>query len=277
MSFKNKLILLLVFVLLLACLTYFSKPNNNIEKFNSKKFSNNKKYLLFSSIGTRQTKKQAIDYWTKDANNRNFDIVLYYYDQQPPENCFDYCLYKKGTKYPNFYHFATNNDISNYEAIWIVDDDIKIETKDINKMFFIFNKYNLDIAQPSYTKNSHISHKESIVDLNCKLRFSNFVENGAAIYSKKAIKKCMNVFKYSVSGWGTDFTVCKIMNNRKNIAFIDETPCLHEFTKSSLDNVLTRNKHQKDGEELYKKFNIKFTPGKNPYNIEIYKKVLKPQ
>ena len=28
--------------------------------------------------------------------------------------------------------------ISNYEAIWIVDDDIKIETKDINKMFSIF-------------------------------------------------------------------------------------------------------------------------------------------
>ena len=65
------------------------------------------------------------------------------------------------------------------------------------------------------------------------------------------------------------------MNNRKNIAFIDETPCFHENITSSLDNFLTRNKHQKDGEKLYKKFNIKFTPGKNPYNVEIYKRILR--
>ena len=66
---------------------------------------------------------------------------------------------------------------------------LKLKQKILIKCFPFF-EYKLDIAQPSYTKNSHISFKESIVDLNCKLRFSNFVENGATIYSKRAIKKC---------------------------------------------------------------------------------------
>ena len=130
------IIIIVTFIIIFFILT---RKRNNFENKKEIKqgFVPKRKNLLFSSIGKRDSKIQALDLWTKDKN-RNFDIVLYYYNQEPPEKCFDYCIYKKGTKFPNFYHFMTNNDISNYEAIWIVDDDIKMETKKINRLFDLF-------------------------------------------------------------------------------------------------------------------------------------------
>ena len=87
------------------------------------------------------------------------------------------------------------NDISGYKAIWIVDDDIQIRTKDINKMFEIFSKYDLDLATPSFSKDSvtywlHIlgQKKDNI------LHYTNFIEVNTPIFSQKALNKCFSTF-----------------------------------------------------------------------------------
>jgi hypothetical protein len=163
----------------------------------------------------------------------------------------------------------TNNNISNYEAIWIVDDDIKIETKNINRMFDIFKEYNLDLAQPSYTENSRISHPITKIDRNCKIRFSNFVENGVFLCSQKMINKCKYVFKDSFTGFGIDYICCKMIDKKNNIAIIDETPCFHDDIKSSLNDVSKRSDHSKEAPKLYQKYNVK------PYQNTIYKTLKK--
>ena len=48
---------------------------------------------------------------------------------------------RKGLKFDNFHHFLTHNDVSKYDAIWVVDDDIIIDTGSINQMFQIFSEY----------------------------------------------------------------------------------------------------------------------------------------
>lgn len=252
------IILLAIVIILFYIILYIN--------YRKETFKQKRRFLLFSSIGKRDTDVQALDLWTK-SNYRNYDIVLYYYKEKPPKNCRDYCIYRKDTKLKNFYHFMTNYDISNYEAIWIVDDDIKMETKEINKMFNIFKKYNLDLAQPSYTENSVISHPITEIDRTCKLRYSNFVEIGAVIWSQKMIHKFKDLFKNTNSTCGIDFIACKQADNGKNIALIDETPCLHGYIKSSLDNVMPRKDQWKEGEELYKKYKIW------PYKQKIYKKI----
>jgi hypothetical protein len=57
------------------------------------------------------------------------------------------------------------------------------------------------------------------------------------------------------------------MNKGKNIALIDETPCFHDDITSSIDNVIARDDHYKEAEELYKKYKIW------PYEQKIYKKI----
>ena len=54
----------------------------------------------------------------------------------------------------NFSHFIKNNDLSGYDAIFVVDDDIIMNSKDINKMFNTFMKYKLKLAQPSFDEKS---------------------------------------------------------------------------------------------------------------------------
>ena len=91
------------------------------------------KYLLFSSVSKRSNGKQAWEYWNE--GERNYDIVLAYYKDDVPGECSDYCFKRNDFKLPNFYYFANNNDISSYDAFFIVDDDITMTSQDINKMF----------------------------------------------------------------------------------------------------------------------------------------------
>jgi len=195
-----------------------------IKNPNNEKFINNKEYLLFSSVGKRL--KSGIPFWTK-SENRNYDIVLYYYNLDKPKNCSDYCINRKGSKFRNFYHFFKNNNLSKYKVIWIVDDDIQIETKNINKLFDIFVKYNLDIAQPSFDSESYISHSITKNQEGNILRFTNFVEVGVFMFSYKAIEINIEAFNKTDTGFYLDYLVCKTIDKGRNIAIIDKITCHH--------------------------------------------------
>ena len=225
--------------------------------YNSKlaQFNATRKYLLFSSIGKRNTQTQAVNMWTS-SKNKNFDIVLYYYNSLPPSNCVDYCVYHPGLKFENFYHFATNHDISKYDAIWIVDDDIQIDTQQINKLFQFFSKYDLDIAQPAFSLDSHISHPITLASSSCALRYCNFVENGVMMLSNRALSKCLEVFKYGRTGWGVDYVCCRMIDNGHNIGIIDNIICRHPKSTSTLDNNIQRDKHRGLANKLFIRFNI---------------------
>lgn len=259
----NILILILILVLLLYLILNLKKENF------SNKFKPKRKFLIFSSIGKRQTDIQAIDLWKQNNKKRNFDIVLYYYKGDIPENCVDYCVKREGTKFDNFYDFITKNDISKYKGVWVVDDDIQIKTEDINTMFLLFEKYKLDIGQPSFTKKSLISHPHTIQNKNNLIRYTNFIENGVFILSYEAIQKIKGVFKNAKSGWGLDYICCKKLDNKKNIAIIDKVACLHPHSKSSLNEIIPRGLHPSNGDILYKEHKIK------PYTIKIYRAIKK--
>ena len=76
------IIIIIIFILL----------NNNVEKFTNN-FKKRKKFLLFSSVGKRNNKKIAMNEWLK--GNRNYDVVLYYYDDLKFHNNSDYNLQKE--------------------------------------------------------------------------------------------------------------------------------------------------------------------------------------
>ena len=84
----NGIIILLLFLFILYFLSI------------KEKFNNKKRFLLFSSVGKRE--KSGIPFWKK-SQNRNFDIVLYYYDYSKPKICEDYCINYRGTKFSNFH------------------------------------------------------------------------------------------------------------------------------------------------------------------------------
>ena len=228
-------------------------------------FSQKRDYLLFSSIGDRDSTKKCVNMWLEDSN-RNYDTIFYYY-KEAPENCLaDQCKYKKGFKFENFADYASKNDISGYKAVWIVDDDIQIRTKDINKMFEIFTKYKLDLGSPSFSKDSRtywldiLGNKENNI-----LHYTNFVEVNTPIFNQKALKKCFDTFYKSKTAWGCDFIWSKLLNY-KNIGVIDEAIIYNSPEElSALDDTketgLVRADHQDIGDKILKKWGVeKFKP-----------------
>ena len=73
-------------------------------KYKETRSNSSLEYLLFSSVGNRESFYNSINLWTED-NDREYDIVLYYY-KSIPQNCeVDYCKYRKGFKFENFLDF----------------------------------------------------------------------------------------------------------------------------------------------------------------------------
>jgi len=214
-----------------------------------------RKYLLFSSVDSNRS---AHSCWL-DSPDRNFDVVLYAYGGESLEDVADLFVQRKGFKFPNFHAFSRICDVSRYAAIWITDDDIQMGTADINRMFDLFVTHDLWLAQPSYVPGSYTVWDMAIVDERYRLRYTNFVENGVAVFSGEAVKKCLPVMPDIETGYGSDYIFPSMLDFPENkIAIIDDVQCNHPEADSSLDKIVPRKYHDRDAERLMGKYNYKY-------------------
>lgn len=199
----------------------------SIGKKRRDKVSNN--FLIFCRASNHSLHKE----WLVPKEDINFDLFLEYYGEKKEhfrEDCDYYSYHPEGTKFIRLYELIRDNKINvfDYDAIWIVDDDISTDSTTINRMFKIFNRYKLSIAQPALTEESYISHSITKVVPNNILRYTNMVEGMAPIISNKALKLCWETFQKSKSGWGLGWIWQKVLGNPTDeIAIIDSTPVTH--------------------------------------------------
>jgi hypothetical protein len=170
--------------------------------------------------------------WLEPRKDINFDLFIDYFGNQHDMFKEDATYYKasKGIKWPIIFSLIKSykSIISDYKAVWFPDDDLSTNSANINKMFNLFAKYNLLLAQPALTKDSYFSHNITLRREATKLRFTNFVEVMAPIFSQEALRVCYNTFPRSISGWGLDLIWPKILGYPTDkIAIIDETPIKH--------------------------------------------------
>jgi hypothetical protein len=217
---------------------------------------------------------------------KEFDLVVYYYGDDPDvEIDADFIVKRKGLKFENFHHYLTHQDISQYDAIWVVDDDIVLDTGSINKMFKLFVEYELKLAQPSFSKGSKTPWKVTKNDPECVIRYTNFVENGAVIFSNDVVPLLKETFKEAVTGFGVDFIWPSLLGfPADGIAVIDAVICQHPIVEySALDEVVPRSLHKEQGIQLLKKYELlssdweptKANPNPIPYPPREYTRVLK--
>lgn len=227
-----------------------------------------KKYLIFSSAGDRNN----VHTWISGTDKKNFDLVIYYFgDKIEPVFDADIIIKRKGLKFDNFHHFLNHNDISQYDAIWVVDDDIIMDTSSINTMFFLFTKYKLWLAQPSFSEESMTSWDITRCNPDYILRFTNFVENGVTVYSKKIIPQLDKTFKDAKTGFGVDLIWPHLLSYPKDkIAIIDAVTCYHpKGNKSSLNEVVPRSQHLTQGAELLRDYKL-LSPDIDPLHCDTW-------
>jgi len=187
------------------------------------------KNFVFTSAGD---KTKFTELWCSDF--QNYDIFVIYYGNSD-ENYTNYGRFvnfierRKGSKFQNFYYFFKTYPeiIEKYERFFIMDDDIEITSKDINRMFEISEKYNLLICAPSFTKDSKISHPITVNKPGVLMEFTNFIEVNTPLYNKEALIKTMARYDPILIGWGVDYLSiwANSVHKRKSYAIVHELSC----------------------------------------------------
>ncbi len=170
-----------------------------------------RKNLVFISAGP----KTCHTSWPKfiDDEDRNWDIFTSWYgDDVPDQIPFGefFCHQPRTHKLSAFCNVARHHPwLMEYENIWLPDDDIEVSWKDINRMFNIFDRTGLSLAQPSLRVGSdcHINHPITQQDTRYLLRYTTFVEIMCPLFSKDLLEACLPLF----DGTGQPYIVDHLM------------------------------------------------------------------
>ena len=180
--------------------------------------------LVISPIGDKSIHKE----WLR--GQKNFDFMgIYYGDdgEKYKEDC-DFYIKTKGYQWKLMQDlYNTQRDfLAGYDAIWCPGDDIRISTEHINRTFEIFHEYKLKLAQPGLFPDRGSSHWVCNPEKGCKLRYTNFVEALAPMFTFESFSTVQHTFSETVSGWGMDWVWPKLLDY-EGIAIIDETLMWH--------------------------------------------------
>jgi hypothetical protein len=170
--------------------------------------------------------------WLKGADARNWDIVVNYFGDDPDK-------YKqpdvvridsKGPKWPALQELIQSHPefISDYEYIWLPDDDLLATKTDVDLLFDLMKFYKLEVAQPSLTWDSYYSHITTLRNKMTKIRFTNYVEVMAPCFCSAMLRKALPLFNSNLSGWGLDYLWSALVDSPlSGIAIIDEVSVRH--------------------------------------------------
>ena len=98
--------------------------------------------------------------WLTGTPGRNWDLVVSLYD---PDAHFSHpddilVVARRGGKWDGMHALFANSDLAcRYDYVWLPDDDIETSTSVINAIFDAMRRYDLDVAQPSLTRDSYFS------------------------------------------------------------------------------------------------------------------------
>lgn len=187
--------------------------------------------LVYTSAGDRSCIEDWID------PTRHFDLWVTYYGSRPGRysEIADYYEERLGGKFPNLSSSYRNNVnlFSKYDAVMVMDDDIRIAPSAINQLFGLRHDYDLWLLQPAFSPLGYIRHPITRVNPRTKLRFTNFVEVTCPLFRRDKLELFLDFYDPSLVGWGVDWWFCEVIGgaNERRIAIIDEVTCINPLTR----------------------------------------------
>lgn len=226
------------------------------------------KNLIFTSFGNNHN----VRYWNSHPDQRKFDIIGVDYKNNElsgdDHRVFTKVFHRKGGKFQNFCHFYKHHHIlfKKYEYIAVWDDDIMINTLEINEAFDIMRRFRLTIGMPSFSSEGKISHWHTEYKPGRLLTFTNFIEMNVPIFHYSVLPKLTADGYYSVcnlTGWGIDHIYMNLLYDKKyKFAVIHKVKCINPFdsrkkNKREIDALEALESRQKSWEEIKKKVGIR--------------------
>lgn len=185
------------------------------------------RHLVFTSAGDYS----HLESWIK--GRRNFDLWVTYYGDRPGryQDVSDYYLARKAGKFPNL-HFAWKQwrtMFDRYEAVLVLDDDLRLDATSISRLFEIRAEHDLWLLQPAYDPRGRISHPITRVRPFSFLRHTNFVELGCPLFRRDKLDCFLQVYDPVLVGWGIDWWFLHALSPAPDdkIAIVDVVSCFN--------------------------------------------------
>jgi hypothetical protein len=138
---------------------------------------------------------------------RAYDVLLNYYDQSPPNPHAETIVYQRGCKNTAIRRLLEMRPdlLLGYERVLFLDDDLELGAADIDRLFAVAEKEELDLAGPSLTPDSQTAWPFLLQPGAGKgiIRASS-IEIMAPLMTRRALEAVTWVFAESASGWGGD-------------------------------------------------------------------------
>ena len=109
--------------------------------------------------------------------------------------------------------------LERYANIWCPDNDIRVDTLAINRMFELFEKYALKMAQPAIA-GGEVSYRALRPRRGVVLRYSPYVEVMCPLFTREALWRIAPTLLESRSGWGLDWVWPRFFSQHE-IAILD--------------------------------------------------------
>jgi hypothetical protein len=160
--------------------------------------------LILSPIGDRSVHAS----WLSHAELQAFDLFLIYYGDRGDvgREQATYYLQRKGFKWELIDHALKHYGeiLGRYANIWCPDNDIRVDTVGINRLFELFEKYTLQMAQPAIAA-GEVSYQALRQRPGVVLRYSPYVEVMCPLFTRQALWRIAPTLLESRSGWGLDW------------------------------------------------------------------------
>jgi hypothetical protein len=168
--------------------------------------------------------------WT--GPGRNWDLAVSYFgprnDRQFPEA--EYTHRFKGGKWNGIFAFfqAHPETLQQYDFFWLPDDDIEASCTQITTMFQTMATGQFELAQPSLSKDSYLSHLITLHNPFFVYRRVNFVELMVPAFSRKLLVKTLPLFENTRTGFGMDYVWHRFTTDpSRKVAVLDNVEVRH--------------------------------------------------
>jgi hypothetical protein len=206
------------------------------------------KNIIIAPCGNRSTIFR--DFWLKYKEEREFEVCLLFYHEQINDlslyTTADHFYHLKGFKYHMIHRLLTEVHpewLQQYDHFYFLDDDIEIDTRQINTLFSLSKGFGSQISCAALTRDSYCSWPIFKQAGNSFCRFVGQIEVMAPLFSREALQRCLETFIANRSSWGMDSVWPKILGYPEDRLVV-------------FDTVTMRHIHPVGQGELYQKIGV---------------------
>lgn len=185
-----------------------------------------RRFLVIVRAGARSCHR----HWGYEGKPRSWDLLVNVWDGSTDHGVCEYVSHAGANKLQGVQAILRANPalLDAYEAFWLVDDDIETTASAIEHAFALFDAYKLWVAQPALRQGSNANFVTHVADPRYLLRFVDHVEVMMPMFSRAALRACLDSFDKTQSSWGIDWLWWpRLGRPRDRFAIIDATPMHH--------------------------------------------------